>query len=253
MAPALVAPPRPDAALPRPPAVPPLRYALAVLLAVPLLLAGLAALVQYGPLDMALSRLFVDPATQRFEWRHAPLLELLGHQAARGLPIAVGIVAVLAGLAAVAVERLRPWRAILLTLGAAMIVTPLVVNQLKGRTTQPCPVEVIEFGGARSYGASRLGPFWAGTGASPGHCLPSGHAGGGYALLALFFAGWASGRPAWRHAGLAVGVAAGIGFSLVRMVQGAHFASATVWSVLIAWTICAALFMPLICRRPRGG
>jgi len=252
MGPARREPRRRDAALPRAPAVPPRRYALVALLAVPLLLAGLAALVQYSPLDMALSRLFVDPATQRFDWRHAPLLELLGHQAARGLPIAVGVVAVLVGLAALAVERLRPWRAILLTLGAAMIVTPLVVNQLKTRTTQPCPVEVMEFGGARNYDASRLGPFWAGTGAPPGHCLPSGHAGGGYALLALFFAGWASGRRPWRHAGLAVGVAAGIGFGLIRMAQGAHFASATLWSALIAWTVCAALFMPLICRPPRG-
>ena len=71
---------------------------------------------------------------------------------------------------------------------------------------------------------------------------------GGYALLSLYFAGWAAGRPGWRWRGLAIGVAAGLLFSVVRMMQGAHFASATIWSAAVDWTVCAALFLPLLCR-----
>ena len=66
-------------------------------------------------------------------------------------------------------------------------------------------------------------------------------------MLALFFAGWAAGEPRWRWRGLAIGIAAGLLFSVVRLVQGAQFASATLWSAVVDWTICAALFLPLLC------
>ena len=88
------------------------------------------------------------------------------------------------------------------------------------------------------------------SGRARGHCLHSGHA-GGHALLCLYFAGWASGRPAWRWGGLAIGVGARLVFSLVRMMQGAHFASATVWSAAIDRTVCALVFFPLLCHPAR--
>ena len=31
------------------------------------------------------------------------------------------------------------------------------------------------------------------------------------------------------------------------MMQGSHFASATLWSAVVDWTVCAALFLPLLC------
>ena len=133
-----------------------------------------------------------------------------------------------------------------------MLLGPLIVNVLKGMTTQHCPIDLQSFGGVVDYAADQAGPFWATTPQGAGHCLPSGHAAGGYALLSLYFAGWAAGRPAWRWRGLALGVGAGLVFSVVRMMQGAHFASATLWSAAIAWTICAALFLPLLCRRSTG-
>ena len=53
--------------------------------------------------------------------------------------------------------------------------------------------------------------------------------------------------PRWRWRGLAIGIAAGLLFSVVRIVQGAQFASATLWSAVVDWTVCAALFLPLLC------
>ena len=241
---------RPEAApqpSPRPPAVDVRRYVGIHLLLVPVVLSGLAGVCQFGSLDMALARLFFDPATQSFAWRDSAVLDVLGHQAARLLPFLVAAFAIAAGLAGLRLRSLRPWMPILFTLGAAMLIGPLAVNLLKGMTTQHCPVAVQSFGGVVDYFANRQGPFWAGSAQSAGHCLPSGHAGGGYALLSLYFAGWAAGRPAWRWRGLAVGVAAGLLFSLVRMMQGSHFASATLWSAVVDWTVCAALFLPLLC------
>jgi len=136
------------------------------------------------------------------------------------------------------------------TCGAAMIVGPLLVNILKGMTTQHCPTALQSFGGVVAYADDRNAPFWALSRQAAGHCLPSGHAGGGYALLSLYFAGWAAGRPAWRWRGLAIGIVVGLVFSVVRLMQGAHFASATVWSAAVDWTVCAAIFLPLLCWRP---
>jgi membrane-associated PAP2 superfamily phosphatase len=228
----------------------PLREYVAVhLLLVPAVLAACAWLTQYGRLDMTISGLFFDPASHAFAWRHAMWLDVLGHEAARALPVFVGALAFAAGLAGFALAPLRPWRAVLLTLGAAMVAGPLLIAQLKTMTTLHCPVDEQEFGGIVSYALDQAGPFWAASRHSAGHCSPSGHAGGGYDLLALYFAGWAAGRPVWRWQGLAIGVAAGLLFSIVRLMQGAHFASATLWSAAVDWTVCALLFMPLLCRR----
>ena len=218
------------------------------LVAVPLVLGLLAWIVQHGSLDMAITRLFVDPASQRFAWHDSLVLDVIGHQAARSLPFLVGALAIASGLAGFSVRSLRPWMPILLTTGAAMLFGPLAVNVLKTMTTQHCPIALQAFGGVVDYVADQHAPFWAGSPQSAGHCLPSGHAGGGYALLSLYFAGWAAGRPAWRWRGLAIGIAAGLLFSVVRMMQGAHFASATIWSAAVDWSVCAVLFLPLLCR-----
>jgi len=218
------------------------------LVAVPLALCLLAWEVQHGSVDMALARLFVDDTGQHFAWRDSALLDILGHQAARGLPFLVGTVAIAGGVTGFAVPPLRGWTPILLTVGAAMLLGPLVVNLLRGMTAQQCPNALQVFGGVVDYAIDQHGPFWATSPQNAGHCLPSGHAGGGYALLSLYFAGWAAGRPRWRWRGLAIGIAAGLVFSVVRMMQGAHFASATIWSAAVDWTVCAALFLPLLCR-----
>ena len=70
-------------------------------------------------------------------------------------------------------------------------------------------------------------------------------------MLSLYFAGWAMGRPAWRWGGLALGLGAGLGFSAVRVLQGAHFLSQTVWSAALLWFLGAVVFYPLIAGRGR--
>ncbi len=166
---------------------------------------------------MTLAQLFADASGQHFAWRDSALLDILGHQAARGLPVLGGAVAIAGGFAGFAVQALRPWTRIpMLTIGAAMLVGSLVVNVLKGMTTQQCPTAMQAFGGVVDYAVEQQGPFWATSAQDAGHCLPSGHAAGGYALLSLYFAGWAAGRPAWRWRGLAIGIATGLVFSAGR-------------------------------------
>jgi len=234
--------------VPRPPAVDRVGYVVSHLVLVPLAIALVAWLCQHGGADMALARVFVDATGRHFVGADSALLDVVGHHAARGVPFLVGALALAGGAGGLAVPRLRPWTPILLAVGAAMLLGPLVVNVMKSWTAQHCPIDVQPFGGVVDYLADRDGPFWAASPRSAGRCLPSGHAGGGYALLSLYFAGWAAGSAAWRWRGLAIGVAAGLAFSAVRIAQGAHFASATLWSALVDWTVCAALFLPLLCR-----
>ncbi|WYX38098.1 phosphatase PAP2 family protein [Achromobacter xylosoxidans] len=98
--------------------------------------------------------------------------------------------------------------------------------------------------------AGRLHPYpqswWTWDRGKAGGALPSGHAGAGYSLLALYFAGWAVGRPGWRWWGLAAGIAAGLAFSAVRILQGAHFLSQTLWSAALMWLLAALFFWPVL-------
>ena len=223
------------------------RYLTVHLLAVPFALGLLAWTIQHSAADMALSRLFVDAATGTFAGRPSLLLEVLGHHAARGLPFLIGAIAAAGGIAGFRYPPLRPWTPILLAIAACHLLGPLVVNLMKDVTAQHCPSAQQSFGGVIDYAEEQAGPFWAATRQAAGHCLPSGHAAGGYALLSLYFAGWAAGRPAWRWRGLAIGIATGVMFSVVRLAQGAHFASATVWSAAVDWAVCAVVFLPLLC------
>lgn len=85
--------------------------------------------------------------------------------------------------------------------------------------------------------------------ANPGRCRPGGHASAGFSLLALFFV-LRDRRP--RAARIALVVALGLGslFSLGRMLQGAHFLSHNLWTLLINWVICVLTYRWLLYRAP---
>ncbi len=221
-------------------------YVLTHLILVPAALGALAWALQYGPLDMAVTARFADAGTHVFAWRSSEWLDIFGHLAARSVPVLLSGLAIAVGCAGFLVQDLKPWRAILLVTGGAMLAGPAIAAVLKTVTSQHCPADLQEFGGVVSYAADRAAPFWASSRTAAGRCLPSGHAAAGYALLALYFTGWSAARPTWRWAGLAVGVMAGVAFSLVRVMQGAVFLSATVWSATIDWTISALLFLLLL-------
>ncbi|HAP27055.1 MAG TPA: acid phosphatase, partial [Achromobacter sp.] len=139
----------------------------------------------------------------------------------------------------------RRWRGVALAVAATCLSGQLLITQLKHHTMLPRPYDLETLGGYTPYPVD----WWTWARARAGGALPSGHAGAGYALLTLYFAGWALGRPAWRWSGLAIGVAAGAGFSAVRILQGAHFLSQTIWSAALMWLLAAMFFYPLIAGR----
>ena len=205
-------------------------YLLTHVLGVPALLACLAWWINASGLDMTIARTLFDPAIDDFP----AYLALAGADrpshgagpAHRRGPGRGG-----RGAGRLQGAGLEAGARVALAVAATCLLGQLAVSQLKHYTTLPRPYDLETLGGYTPYPLH----WWTWVRARAGGALPSGHAGAGYAMLSLYFAGWALGRPAWRWGGLALGLGAGLGFSAVRVLQGAHFLSQTVWSAALLW------------------
>ncbi len=221
----------------------PLEYMFGHVVVVPLLLASLAIYSRNSGLDIRIEDALYDSASGGFPWRHSEWLEVIGHQLARLLPVGLGALTVGAAVAPRWIPALRPWRPLLLILAVALLLGPLLIAQLKQMTAPPCPWNLKRYGGYADMAIQWL----ATSRAEAGKCLPSGHAGAGFSMLALYFAGWAGGSARWRWRGLLIGSLAGLAFGTVRMLQGALFLDQVIWSALTCWLVAAIVFTPLIC------
>jgi membrane-associated PAP2 superfamily phosphatase len=171
------------------------------------------------------------------------MLEVLGHQWARGLVIVAACSVVVMFLLAFMLPLLSPYRRLLLFLALALVLAPLTVKLLRTSSTQYCPWRLQEFGGF----APHLSLFEAAPPSlPPGHCFPGSHASAGFALLAFYFAGRHLGNRRLAHAGLWGGIAAGTGFGIVRVAQGANFLSHNLWSALVCWLVILALYVVIL-------
>lgn len=219
------------------------RYLLIDVLGISALFAAAALILRDSGWDLRIEDLFYDPLAHGFGLRHSAWLELLGHQLLLVVPIGIGLLAGIGALAAPRFEALRPWRPVFWALLASISIGPLLIGILKQFTAAHCPWDIVRYGGYADY----LQPWFARSRAEAGRCLPNSHAGAGFSLMALYFVGWAVGRPRWRWSGLAIGLIAGLLFGFVRTVQGAHFASHSLWSAAIDWLVASLVFLPLIC------
>ena len=223
------------------------RYLLVEVIAISALFAAGALVLRASGWDLRIEDLFYDPRLHDFRLRHSPWLELLGHQLLLAVPIGIGLLAGIAALAAPRFEILRPWRGVLWAVLASICIGPLLIGILKQVTAAHCPWDIVRYGGYADY----VQDWFVRSRADAGRCLPNSHAGAGFSLLALYFAGWAAGHRGWRWSGLAIGLLAGVLFGLVRTVQGAHFASHSLWSAAIDWLVASLVFLPLICTATR--
>lgn len=221
------------------------RYVGVQVVAVPVSLAVAAWLMRETGWDLRVQDMFFDPVIHAFPWRRQPLLEGVGHDLLKMLPIGIGLMLLFAAIAAPWVEPLRRWRTVLWTTLAAQCLGPGVITALKQITAAHCPWDLVRYGGYAAY----THDWFATSAADAGRCLPSGHAGAGFSLFALSFAGWASGIARWRWTGLLIAVSAGIVFSAVRTVQGAHFVSHSLWAAAIDWGCVSLAFLPLFCMK----
>lgn len=128
----------------------------------------------------------------------------------------------------------KTWRRPLWALLLSVLLSTLVVAQVKASIPMDCPWHLARYGGSQQI---EIG-LWQARPANLGtpRCFPAGHASAGYAWVALYFF-FARTRPQWRWHGLATGVIAGLAFGLAQQLRGAHFASHDLWTLAICWAI----------------
>tara|TARA_R110000751_G_scaffold219891_1_gene322584 strand:+ start:739 stop:1485 length:747 start_codon:yes stop_codon:yes gene_type:complete len=206
--------------------------------ALPLSLMALLLLVDPGPLDMAISNLFYEPGVG-FVGRHSFFLEDILHDRAKQAVIVIGVLAIVGFVVSLLPTRLRQYRRSLGYLVLALALCTSLVTPLKGLTNVQCPWSLEQYGGDQVHTPllSKRPPS-----DKPGRCWPGGHASAGFSLLALFFM-LRDRRPRAARAALIGALALGAVFSLGRTMQGAHFMSHNLWTLLFDWCIS------LICYR----
>ncbi len=209
----------------------------------------MAWLLVFDPteLDFSIAHLFYTPGAG-FLGRHSYWLENILHDRAKQAVILLAALAAFGFLVSMLSSRFRSWRRPLGYLLLAMIVSTSIVSPLKTLTGVQCPWSLSEFGGTEAY-TPLLGDHV--TTSKPGRCWPGGHASAGFSLLALYFV-LRDRRPC--SARVALGVALGLGtlFSLGRMMQGAHFLSHNVWTLLFDWMICLLCYRWILYRHPQS-
>jgi membrane-associated PAP2 superfamily phosphatase len=189
----------------------------------------LVLLWDYGGGDLPLIRAW--GGREGFPWRDHWLTHDLLHDGGRilaGTVLAALAVNVWRPLFGNALPRGERWRWLLVTLGSLALV-PL----LKSASSTSCPYELVEFGGHAHY----LSHWHLGVpDGGPGHCFPSGHA----TSAVAFFYGWFALRdrhPAAARAWLITVCVLGAAIGWAQMARGAHYASHTLWSAWLCWTV----------------
>lgn len=136
-----------------------------------------------------------------------------------------------------------PWRSRRLNAGqrgrwlAALALGLLLVPALKRASLTSCPWSLAEFGGNALHVS-----HWAFGVADggPGHCFPSGHASGAFALVAGYFA-WRQARPRVARAWLLGSLTLGALYGIAQVLRGAHYPSHVLWSAWLCWAVALSV------------
>lgn len=135
-------------------------------------------------------------------------------------------------------DKFRPYRRGCLLFALSLAAVPLAVAGLKRATNVYTPRQVRRYGGRAPY-VKPLGRYPTGFhDKRRGRGYPAGHASGGFALMAGWFA--LHGRRGKRLA-LAAGLAAGWTMGIYQTVNGQHYLSHTVVTMCLAWLILTGL------------
>ena len=122
----------------------------------------------------------------------------------------------------------------LLVAGLTLATLPALVGGLKATTNIFCPSQIQRYGGDVCYVRLLERSPVPSVPPQRGRCFPSGHASGGFALVAL--AGVATTRRGQLRA-LAVAAVVGGVMGFYQMAKGAHYLSHTVVTALLAWIV----------------
>lgn len=207
-------------------------------LVLPLLLApAIWWLFAKTSIDRSLIEQYYDAAQHHFPLRDDSFIQYALYGVQKFAVVAVGIAVLGAFLLSFVVPHWPRQRRLLLWLFAGMAGATTLVSAVKHQSPLHCPWDLAEYGGyAPFHGLFESLP----ANIAPGHCFPSGHASGGFAILAFYFA-FRHTHPKAARAALVGGLALGLFMGWTQMMRGAHFLSHAVWSGWIEWVFLAIL------------
>jgi len=190
----------------------------------------------FPSLDLWSSHWFYDPVLGWFDGALVNTIYWVVPWFAAGLVLGLG--AVWFG-SWIGTKIFKPWRKSVGYLFLVFALGPgLVVNTLfKNHWGRARPLQVQEFSGSAVFS-----PAWIPTNQCNYNCsFVSGHAAVGFYLVAFGFLGK---RRFWQT----IGILAGTGIGLARIVQGGHFVSDVVFSFFtvyfVAWLVWKVLYPP---------
>jgi len=214
-------------------------------LGLPLLVMVLLVLFEPHRLDFALAHWFYQPG-EGFIGRRSFWLENILHTRVKQALIAFSLCVLAGFVLSLFLAQLKPWRRRLGFLVLALALCSSIVTPLKVATNLHCPWSLQEFGGSQQFRPLLGKPIESNK---PGRCWPAGHASAGFGWLALFFF-LRDRNPRSARVALAGALALGSLLSVGRMMQGAHFFSHSLWTLLLDWVICALAYRLLLYRPP---
>jgi len=205
----------------------------------PLLAASLVLLMlENSGVDLWLADQWFALQGQQWAWRNHWVSYDLIHHHGKQLVIAIGLLTLVLIIASFIRPDLRRWRAPMTYLLTTMALVPALIATFKKISPVPCPWDLSRYGGDQPY-LHNFDYQFAATGL--GHCFPSGHASGGFILLAMYFAA----LPFVKQPALLLlpGILIGWVFALGQQSRGAHFLSHDVWTMSICWFGALGLFL----------
>jgi membrane-associated PAP2 superfamily phosphatase len=206
-----------------------------------------------GTLDFWIEQQFFDPVTHSFPLKNARHLVFLGHTLLKDITALGLIIGIVLAVASSWVSYLKPWRRALTTFCLMATASALLVQGIKDNSVHACPWDLAMYGGHDAWF-----PLFDRVSAAVemGRCWPGGHASGGFAIIAGYFA-LRMQRPRWARMILALGLILGAVMGGVQMVRGAHFLSHNLWTLWFVWVACFSLdaafrLVPLAWRKAPG-
>ncbi|MEO6711304.1 MAG: phosphatase PAP2 family protein [Planctomycetota bacterium] len=200
-------------------------------------LCAIVLLTELTPIDIALSDRFFDAQTKTWPFKSVWYMKAL-HIGGRAIVFLTALACLVISLAAIRKVRMRPyWRAslfVLLCIGGA----GALVGFLKHQSQRPCPFKTDRYGGPTPH----LGLFEnLPAGVEYGTCFPAAHAAGAFGLFAFYFV-FRDRDPIRARRALWGAILAGNVFGFIQIVRGQHFLSHHLWSGVIVWYLCLAIY-----------
>ncbi len=203
-------------------------------------------------LDTYLIAPYFDAATHSFPLKHQVFLEQFMHTGLKYCMIFVAIASLLAGLKPTIIQTNGHAASRVTILNKfignhqkqfiwafiGMAVSTSAVSFFKSISMHGCPKDLIMYGGNLPL----LGLFeHLPAGVAAGHCFPGGHASGGFALMAFYFA-FRDTKPKFAGSMLALALMLGFSMSWAQMMRGEHFLSHNLWTAWLVWAVLFTLF-----------